>query len=118
MPEVETTILSYGMGVESTAILLRWCLDEDVRPCSLDRMVVITAQVGDEYKDTGRDVEAYVLLMRRHEIRFVQVARHGHREADGITVLDDSREPTKISLDGDYKLSDELKRNGTVCQTN
>ena len=116
MPEVETTILSYGMGVESTAILLRWCLDEDVRPCSLDRMVVITAQVGDEYKDTGRDVEAYVLLMRRHEIRFVQVARHGHREADGITVLDDSREPTKISLDGDYKLSDELKRNGTVPQ--
>ena len=50
MPEVETTILSYGMGVESTAILLRWCLDEGARPCSLDRMVVITAQVGDEFR--------------------------------------------------------------------
>jgi hypothetical protein len=117
MPEVEATILSYGMGVESTAILLRWCLDEDARPCRLDRIIVITAQVGDEYKDTGRDVEAYILpMMRRYGIRFVQVARHGHREADGITVLDDSCEPTKIFLEGDYKLSDELKRNGTVPQ--
>ena len=117
MPEVEATILSYGMGVESTAILLRWCLDEDARPCRLDRLVVITAQVGDEYKDTGRDVEAYILpMMRRYGIRFVQVARHGHPRADGITVLDDSREPAKIFLEGDYKLSDELKRNGTVPQ--
>ena len=79
MPEVATTVLSYGMGGEFTAILLRWCLEEDTRPCPLDRIVVITAQVGDEYKDTGRDVETYVLpLMRRHGICFVQVARHGH----------------------------------------
>ena len=83
----------------------------------LDRLVVITAQVGDEYKDTGRDVEAYILpMMRRHRIRFVQVARHGHREADGISILDDSREPIQVFLDGGYKLSDELKRNGTVPQ--
>ena len=83
MPEVEITVLSYGMGVESTAILLRWCLEEDRRPCPLDRIVVITAQVGDEYKDTGRDVETYMLpMMRRHGIRFVQVARHGYREAE------------------------------------
>ena len=117
MRNVETTILSYGMGVESTAILLRWCFEEATRPCSLDGLVVITAQVGDEYKDTGRDVETYVLpMMRRHRIRFVQVARHGHREADGISILDDSRQPIQVFLDGDYKLSDELKRNGTVPQ--
>ena len=65
MPEVETTVLSYGMGVESTAILLRWCLEEDTRPCPLDRIVVITAQVGDEYEDTGRDVQTYMLPMMR-----------------------------------------------------
>jgi hypothetical protein len=117
MRNVETTILSYGMGVESTAILLRWCFEEDTRPCPLDRLVVITAQVGNEYKDTCRDVEMYVLpMMRRHRIRFVQVARHGHWEADGIRILDDSREPIQVFLDGDYKLSDELKRNGTVPQ--
>jgi len=53
-------------------------------------------------------------MVRRHGIRFVQVARLGYWEADGITVLDDSREPTKIFLAGDYRLSDELKRSGTV----
>src|SRR4029077_15062454 len=69
------------------------------------------------YKDTAEDVEKYVLpLMRRHGIRFVQVARHGHLEADGISVLDDTRDPIKIFLDGDYRLSDELRRNGTVPQ--
>lgn len=35
MPEVEATVLSYGMGVESTTILLRWCLEDDARPCDL-----------------------------------------------------------------------------------
>ena len=78
---------------------------------------MITSQVGDEYTDTGRDVEAHILpLMCAHGIRYVQVARHGHFEAEGITVLDDSRAPAKVFLEGDYKLSDELKRNGTVPQ--
>ena len=62
---------------------------------------MITAQTGDEYADTGRDVEAYILpLMRSHSIRFVQVARAGHHEADGIVVLDDTRSPTQIHLRG------------------
>ena len=41
----------------------------------------------------------------------MQVARHGHFEGEGITVLDDSRTPARVFLEGDYKLSDELKRN-------
>ncbi|HZY72040.1 MAG TPA: hypothetical protein VFE22_02915, partial [Edaphobacter sp.] len=52
--------------------------------------------------------------MREHGIRFVQVARHGHRETDGITVLDDSHAPTKVFLEGDYTLSHELRTQGTV----
>lgn len=73
--------------------------------------------MGDEYADTGVDVDTHILpLMREHGIRWVQVARHGHREADGITVLEDSRQPTRAYLEGDYKLSDELGRNGTVPQ--
>lgn len=28
------TILSWGMGVESTAILVRWLLDPETRPCT------------------------------------------------------------------------------------
>ena len=83
----------------------------------MEHLIVITSQVGDEYTDTGRDVEAHILpLMRAQGIRYVQVARHGHFEADGITVLDDSRTPARVFLEGDYKLSDELKRNGTVPQ--
>jgi len=113
----EVTLLSYGMGVESSAVLARWCLEPDVRPCPLDELIVVTAQTGDEYADTGRDVEAYILpLMRAHSIRFVQVARAGHHEADGIIVLDDTKRPTRVHLGGAYKLSDELRRNGTVPQ--
>jgi hypothetical protein len=83
----------------------------------LEDLIVITAQVGDEYTDTGHDVNTHILpLMGALGIRYVQVARHGHFEADGITVLDDSRTPARVFLEGDYKLSDELKKNGTVPQ--
>ncbi len=111
------TLLSNGMGVESMAIFLRWIHEPETRPCPLEDLICVTAQVGDEYRDTKTLVETYMLpLMRKHRIRYVQVARHGHLEADGITVLGDTREPTTLYLDGDYKLSDELKRNGTVPQ--
>ncbi|MBY0502717.1 MAG: hypothetical protein K2X03_02325 [Bryobacteraceae bacterium] len=111
------TILSYGMGVESTAILLRWIREPGTRPCPLKDLIVITSQVGDEYEDTGRDVTLHILpLLRHNEIRYVQVARAGHLESDGITVLDDSRKPQTVFLKGDYKLSDELGLNGTVPQ--
>ena len=88
---------------------------ETRRPCDLRDLIVITAQTGNEYPDTGRDVERHILpLLRQHGIRFVQLARHGHLEADGITVLSDTRQPTTVYLDGDYRLSDELRKNGTV----
>ena len=110
-------ILSYGMGVESTAILARWVFEPETRPCDLADLVVVTAQTGDEYADTGRDVTEYILpLMREHGIRYVQLARHGHLEAAGITVLEDSRAPSQVYLQGDYRLSDELRSNGTVPQ--
>ena len=109
-------LLSYDMGVESSAILTRWAHEPKTRPCALDRLIVITTQVGDEYRDTGRDVEGHILpIMRAHGIRYVQVSRRG-QEADGITVLDDSRNPQRLFLDGDYKLSDKLSLNGTVPQ--
>lgn len=111
------TILSYGMGVESTAILIRWLEDASVRPCRLDELIVITAHTGDEYADTYSDVESYVLpLLRRHRVRYVQVARAGSSQTDGIVVLSDSRETGRLFWDGAYKLSDELRKAGTVPQ--
>jgi hypothetical protein len=92
-------------------------VEPETRPCELSELIVLTSQTGDEFLETGRDVEHYILpLLREHKIRFVQIARRGHLEADGITVLDDTRSPEKVYLDGDYKLSDELLSAGTVPQ--
>jgi hypothetical protein len=72
---------------------------------------------GDEYEDTRTLVETYLFpLLQKHHIRFVQLARAGHREQDGIAILDDSRSPQRLYLEGAYKLSDELRINGTVPQ--
>lgn len=110
-------ILSYGMGVESTAILLRWINEPETCPCALEDLIVITAMTGAEYPDTGRDVEAHILpLMRKHGIRYVQLARHGQFQAQGITVLSDTDIPKKLYLDGDYRLTDQLIQMGTVPQ--
>ena len=111
------TILSWGMGVESTAILVRWLLEPETRPCALDELLVLTAQTGDEYEDTGVLCERYILpLLRAERIRFVEVARRGHLEKEGIVVLANSRSPGRMHMDGAYKLSDELRSAGTVPQ--
>lgn len=110
-------LISYGMGVESTALLLRFLERPDLRDFDLSDMIVISAQIGNEYLDTKRNVETHVLpRLREHRIRYVQVARAGHLESDGIVVLSDSREPYECLTTGAYKLSDELERAGSVPQ--
>jgi hypothetical protein len=108
-------VLSYGMGVDSTAILLRWIEDPSSRPCDLDEILVITSMVGDEFKSTADDVAAHILpRLRAHGIRFVQVARAGLLEKDGITILDDSTFPEKLHVEGTYRLSEELRQAATI----
>ena len=108
-------VLSYGMGVDSTAILLRWLEEPRTRGFALDDLTVLTAHLGDEWPDTKRLVEEHVLpRLRKHGIRYVQVARAGLYEADGITVLDDSRSPRKLFAEGGYRLSSELVEASTV----
>lgn len=112
---MKNAVLSYGLGVDSTAILLRWIYEPETRPCPLDKITVISAMTGDEFDDTARDVTNHILpLMREHGIRYVQVARHGSKEAAGITILSDSRTPDKLYIEGDYKLSDELGASGVL----
>ena len=111
------TILSYGMGVESSALILKWIEDKSLRDFELSELIIITSQVGNEYPDQKILVEQHILpQLRAHRIRYVQVARAGHLEADGILVLDDTREPRKVHLEGAYKLSQELRSAGTVPQ--
>lgn len=112
-------IQSHGMGVESQAILERWVAEPESRPfVTWDQLIVVTAQVGEEHKkDTIRDCEARMLpLLRQHGVRFVELARKGFHEEDGIVVLQDTREPTKLHPDGVFSLSQYLLRSGTVPQ--
>lgn len=124
--------LSWGMGVESTAILVRWLLEPESRYVviggervyfELSDLVVVTSQLGSEHADTKRHCEELVLPMLRAErVRMVQTARAGHLEEDGIYVLEDTREPyvmhTRPTPERPYyTLAQELLENGTIPQS-
>ena len=113
-PEV---CFSLGMGVDSVALALRWIHDPATRPCPLDRILFVSAMTGDEWPITGTMMTDHVLpVFREHRIRYAQIARAGMRDADGIAVLDDSREPRLMYLRGPVALSQEMVRAGTVPQ--
>lgn len=108
-------VLNFGMGVESTAILLRWILEPETRPFPLENLIVLSAQTGDEFPSTKFLVEQYLLpLLREHNIRYVQVAKTGPSVKDGITILSDTRQPDECHIEGDYRLSDENLKTGTT----
>jgi hypothetical protein len=108
-------ILSYGMGVESTAILLRYLEEPDTFEFDLSELIVIVAMTGDEWDNTRTDVEEHVLpRLRENNVRLVQLARAGPSQKDGIIVLDDSCQPRRLYTEGAFKLSDELQASGTV----
>jgi hypothetical protein len=125
------------MGVESSAILLNWIENPSSRTykvyqvaeglddptftfagegvVDLRDLTVITAMTGDEFPDIKRLVERHILpRLRQHGIRYVQVARKTAKEK--LVVLDDSRAPKILYLEGAYKLSDELLESATVPQ--
>ncbi len=112
-------VQSNGFGVESFAILLRWDREPESRPfVDWSQVIIVSSQVGEEHKvDTIAHCEAHMLpIIRKHNIRFVELARRGHLEEDGIVILQDTRQPYKLHPDGVYKLSDELLHSGTVPQ--
>ncbi|MGB3612803.1 MAG: hypothetical protein WBA10_03350 [Elainellaceae cyanobacterium] len=109
-------ILNWGMGVESTAILLLWIFYPDTRPfTNWNQLIIIVAQTGDEFPETQYLCETYILpLLRELGIRLVQVAKTGLAKADGYTLLADTRKPCEVFIEGDYKLSDNMLINGWV----
>jgi hypothetical protein len=89
---------SYGMGAESTAGIYRMLTDPSARPDTIapdySNLVVVVAQTGDEWSTTGKLVERHVLpLLRKHNVRLVEVARNGPTKKDGVAVLQDTRQP-------------------------
>lgn len=113
-------VLNYGMGVDSTEILVRWCeMSEEERGFPLENLIVLTAQTGDEYQSTKELVETYAFpLIRKHGIRFVEIAKGGPSVKDGYVLLQDTRNPETLNIDGHYKLSTHMREAGTtVCFT-
>ena len=111
-------IFSYGLGADSTAVLLRWLTDPTSRDFDLEILTVVTAMTGDEWPVTGELVQRIIVpMMREHGVRWIQAARsqrHVTVAGDGIVILDDSTAPDTVHLEGSYRLSDEMLEAGTI----
>lgn len=115
---VPLVVISLGLGVDSTAILLRWILEPSTRDFALGDLLAITAQTGSEWPDTIELANTYLLpLMAEHGIRYAQVARAGPSQKDGIIVLSDTRTPERLITAGGHTLADNLLCAGTVPQS-
>ncbi len=113
-------VLSFGLGIDSTGILVRWLTDPSSRDFPLSALTVLVSQLGDEYPDTYRDLNQVILpMLHRHRVRLVQVARPALSIARGgprYVVLDDRTSDHRLVRRGPVRYSDELRRNGTIPQ--
>jgi len=110
------TVLSFGMGADSAAILLRWLEDPTSRDFDLADLTVLVSMTGNEFEGTRKLCEDHILpRLRRHGVRLVQVCRADRKGT--LKVLDDNREPTTLHLGGDFKLSEEWEQSGTIQPT-
>lgn len=120
VPTTPRIVASFGLGVDSTYVILRWLTEPSSRSFDLDDLVVVTSMVGDEWGTTARDVEQHILpLFAEHRVRYIQVGRSRRnvtKDGDGVVILDDSRTPARLHIEGDYKLSTELLTAATVPQ--
>ncbi|MGV0029218.1 hypothetical protein [Phormidesmis priestleyi] len=109
-------LLNWGMGVESTAILVRWMLEHQSRPFdSFQNLIVLTAQTGDEMDETKYLCETHLFpLMRAHQVRLVQVAKASASKLDGYIILSDTQQPYELHTEGYFPLSRDLLQSGTV----
>ncbi|MEO0869792.1 MAG: hypothetical protein AAFY17_15415, partial [Cyanobacteria bacterium J06642_11] len=109
-------IQNMAMGVESTAILLRWVYEPEMRPFSDWRhLIVLVAQTGNEMPYTKVLAEAHLFpILRQLGVRVVQVAKASASKRDGYRVLADTRQPEVLYTEGYFKLSQNLLLSGTV----
>ncbi|GAB3162030.1 hypothetical protein GCM10027258_80220 [Amycolatopsis stemonae] len=111
-------VLGFGLGCDSSAILARWLNDPTSRDFELHELAVITGMTGQEWPATRRLVEQHLLpLMAANGVRYLQVARRGPRQADGVDILSDTRSPDRLHLVGAWTLAHELFDGALVPQT-
>ncbi|WP_031510889.1 hypothetical protein [Streptomyces megasporus] len=117
LPGTVDTVVNWGLGVDSTAMIARILEDPAAHGVDLDRTAVVHMATGNEWPDTLADAERHMLpLLREHGVRLVQLARAGQSDRAGIEVLDDSRSPQRLIARGAWTLWDEMEANGTVPQ--
>ena len=112
-------VLSWGMGVDSSAALMRWLTDPTSRDWPLTDLTVVLSHTGDEWASTLTTAERHVLpALRHHGVRLVQLGRRGPSHTqDGVVVLDDSTRPTRLHGQGAYTLAEEMLSAGTIPQS-
>lgn len=117
------TVLNLGMGVDSTAILLR-VLNDGFEAHGIDpeKFVVITAQTGGEYEDLGQLIDEHIApRLKAAGVRWVQVARSSDAPGSTIkfTLLGDTAVDGDYTtkIEGDYPLRDEYVGAGTIIQS-
>lgn len=110
------TKFSYGLGLNSVAIALRWLEEPESRDgIDLESVTLVVAMTGDEYDDTRRMTERHLLpRLREHHVRLAQLSRKS--QSGGYVVLDDSRSPRRMIMRGPWRLSDEFAAAGTLPQ--
>lgn len=74
-------VASFGVGVDSTAMLVRWMNEPASRDFELSELAVVTAMVGDEYDSTVQAVSRLILpRFTAAGVRFIQVAGRSQRQ--------------------------------------
>jgi len=118
----QPVILSYGLGADSTALLLKYLSETDEeRGFPLENLIVITSLVGREWDETIDKVQRFILpLLRQHNILTIQCGRMSDCSADGWLVYECSRQPQRLYQDVaqrlGWTLDRHLLRNGIVPQ--
>lgn len=118
-------LLNWGMGVESTWLLVDWIKHPENRPPGLtdlsSQLVVLVAQTKREFNATKQHCEQFVLpLLREHNIRLAQVGKAGVSKRDGYVVLGDTQQPYDLHTRDDriYGLNDSFETDGWTQRVN
>lgn len=121
MTAPDLVVQTHGMGVDSVAWLTAVLKGHGPVPSDFDpaNLIVVTAMTGREYDATRRAMDEHHLpLLQAHGIRYVQIARAGWSESDGITILSDTGrgDPYRMVMRGQVTLEDWMLRAGTIPQ--
>jgi hypothetical protein len=83
-------------------------------------LIAVTAMTGREYEATRQAMQEFHLpLLADHGVRYVQIARAGWSQGDGVDVLSDTGrgDPYQMVMRGAVGLDEWMFRAGTIPQT-